>query len=121
MAVPGTFFVPLLLFLCGPGPYPAAAHSHPGKGAHGKATGPFCGWSWRMELPSDGGRGGQDVGLRGLARYCGTRQGPCDPPMCPRTCDTYMGPCSGAARRVRLYQGALLGGVLAPTAVLEHF
>lgn len=31
------------------------------------------------------------------------------PLMCPRTCGTCMAPCSGAARRVRLYQGALLG------------
>ncbi|XP_039573262.1 cytokine receptor common subunit gamma [Passer montanus] len=31
MAAPGTFLVPvLLLLLCGPGPYPAAADSHPG-------------------------------------------------------------------------------------------
>ncbi|RLV98373.1 hypothetical protein DV515_00010842 [Chloebia gouldiae] len=31
MAAPSTFFVPVLLFLlCGLGPYPAAAHSHPG-------------------------------------------------------------------------------------------
>lgn len=45
MAAPGIFLVSVLL-LCGPGPYPAAADSQPGKGAHGKATGPFCGdWS----------------------------------------------------------------------------
>ncbi|NWY14512.1 IL2RG protein, partial [Aphelocoma coerulescens] len=30
MAVPGTFLVPLLLLLCGPGLCPAAAQSHPG-------------------------------------------------------------------------------------------
>uniref|UniRef100_A0A8C0VCL2 Interleukin 2 receptor subunit gamma n=1 Tax=Cyanistes caeruleus TaxID=156563 RepID=A0A8C0VCL2_CYACU len=35
MAAPGTFLVPvlLLLLLCGPGPYPAAVHSHPVKPA----------------------------------------------------------------------------------------
>lgn len=79
MAASSTFLVPvLLLLLCGLGPYPAAAHSHPGKGADGKATGPFCGWGWGIELPSDGGRG-QDVGLCGLACCCGTHQGPRDP------------------------------------------
>ena len=119
MAAPGAFLVPVLLFLCGPAPYPAAVHSHSGKGAHGKATGPFCGWGWGMELPVMAAEDRMWDCVCAGALLCRT-SGVAESLMCPRTGGIYMAPCSGAARRVRLYQEALLGVVLGPTAVLEH-
>lgn len=78
------------------------------------------GWrGWGMSLPSNGGRGGQDVGLRGPVSHWGVRQRPCNPLMYPRTPGTYMVPCSGAAGKAGLCQGAPLG-VLAPALALEH-
>lgn len=78
MVVLGAFLVPVLLLLCRLGPYLTAAHSPPGKGAHGPQGGweaivPHGWWGWGMSLPSDGGRGGQDVGLCGLASQWGLR------------------------------------------------
>lgn len=124
MAVPGTFLAPILLLLCGLGPRLAAAHSPPGKRAHGpqggrEATVPQGWWGWGMSLPSDGGRGGQDVGLCGPVSRWGMRQRPRNPPVRPGTPGTYMAPCSEAAGRAGLCQGATLG-VLAPTLALEH-
>lgn len=116
MAVPSAFLVPVLLLLCGLGHCLAAAHSRPGKGAHGpkgeEAAVPHGWWGWVMSLPGNGGKG-QDVGLRGLVSHWGVRQRHQDPTMHPRTPGTHTAPGNGAA-------GGTLFGVLAPSPALEH-
>jgi len=84
MAVPGTFLTSVLLLLCGLGPYLDAAQSPPGKGAHGPRGGPEATaahgwWGCGVSLPGDGGRGRQDLRLRGPVGHGGVRQRPRDP------------------------------------------
>lgn len=110
MAAPGTFLVAVLLFLCGSCPYPAAAHSHPGKGAHGKATGPFCSWGWGMELPV---MAGEDrmwgcVGWRAVVAHTGD---PATPDVSQDLWNIY-GPLQWDCQEDQAIPGSPVGGCL---------